>query len=71
VVSTTSLSEIISYKDATRRVDKWAIELAAHTIYYKPRTMINSQVLADFFVDWAENQFLPPGSRLHALADEI
>jgi hypothetical protein len=32
VVSTTLLSEIISCKDATGRVAKWVIELAAHTI---------------------------------------
>jgi hypothetical protein len=59
VVSTTPLSEIISYKDATGRVAKWAIELAAHTIQYKPRTTIKSKILADFFVDWVENQYLP------------
>jgi hypothetical protein len=32
VVSTTPLSKIIECKDATGRVAKWAIELAAHTI---------------------------------------
>jgi hypothetical protein len=32
VVSTTPLSKIIGCKDATDRVAKWAIELAAHTI---------------------------------------
>jgi hypothetical protein len=42
VVSTTPLSEIIGCKDATGRVAKWAIELAAHTIQYKPRTTIKS-----------------------------
>jgi hypothetical protein len=60
VVSTTPLLEIIGCKDATGRVAKWAIELAAHTIQYKPRTMIKSQILADFFADWGENQYLPP-----------
>jgi hypothetical protein len=60
VVSTAPLSEIIGCKDATCRVAKWAIELAAHTIHYKPRMTIKSQVLANFFVDWAENQYLPP-----------
>jgi hypothetical protein len=52
VVSTTPLSEIIGCKDATGRVAKWAIELAAHTIQYKPKTTINSQNIADFFADW-------------------
>jgi hypothetical protein len=60
VVSTTPLSEIIGYKDAVGRVAKWVIKLASHTIQYKPGTMIKSQVLADFFIDWAENQYLPP-----------
>ena len=39
---------------------KWAIELAPYTIYYQPRTTIKSQALADFLVDWAKTQYLPP-----------
>jgi hypothetical protein len=60
VVSTTPLSKIIGCKDAMGRVAKWAIELTAHTIQYKPRTMIKSQIIADFFADWGEHQYLPP-----------
>jgi ribonuclease HI len=41
-------------------VAKWAIELAAHSIQYKPRTTIKSQIVADFFADWGEHQYLPP-----------
>jgi hypothetical protein len=59
VVSTTPLSEIIGCKDASGRVAKWAIELAAHTIQYKPRMTIKSQIIADFFADWGEHQYLP------------
>jgi hypothetical protein len=62
VVSTTLLSEIIGCKDATGRLAKWAIELAAHTIQYKPRTTIKSQIIANFFADWGEHQYLPPTS---------
>ena len=51
VVSTAPLSEIISNKDATGQVAKWAIILAAHTILYEPRTAIKSQAVADFMVD--------------------
>jgi hypothetical protein len=54
VVSTTPLSKIIGCKDETGIVAKWAIELAAHTIPYKPRTTIKSQIIADFFSDWGE-----------------
>jgi ribonuclease HI len=60
VVITTPFSEIIGCKDATGRVAKWEIELAAHTIQYKPRTTIKSQIIADFFADWGEHQYLPP-----------
>jgi hypothetical protein len=60
VVSTTPLSEIIGCKDATGRVAKWAIELAAHTIQYKPRTTIKCQIVVDFFADWGEHQHLLP-----------
>ena len=31
-----------------------------YTIYYQPLTAIKSQALADFLVDWAETQYLPP-----------
>jgi diketogulonate reductase-like aldo/keto reductase len=55
VVSTTPLSEIIRCKEATSRVAKWANKLAAHTILYKARMTIKSQILADFFADWGEN----------------
>ena len=43
-----------------RRVAKWAIQLAGHTILYEPRTTIKSQALADFLVDWTETQYFPP-----------
>jgi hypothetical protein len=59
VVSTTPLSEIIGCKDATGRVAKWVIELAAHTIQYNHRTTIKSQIISGFFADWGENQYLP------------
>ena len=60
VVCTAPLAEIIGSRDASGRVAKWAIDLAPYTIYYQPRTAIKSQVLADFLVDWAETQYLPP-----------
>ena len=60
MVCTAPLGEIIGNKDATGRVAKWAVDLAAHTVLYEPRTAIKSQVLADFLVDWAQTQYLPP-----------
>ncbi|SPT18084.1 unnamed protein product [Triticum aestivum] len=60
VVCTAPLAEIIGSRDASGRVAKWAIDLAPYTIYYQPGTAIKSQALADFLVDWAETQYLPP-----------
>ncbi|SPT19381.1 unnamed protein product [Triticum aestivum] len=60
VVCTAPLAEIIGSRDASGRVAKWAIVLAPYTIVYQPRTAIKSQALADFLVDWAETQYLPP-----------
>ena len=51
VISEAPLSETICNKDATGRVAKWAIHLAAHGIDYDKRTAIKSQVLADFLID--------------------
>ena len=60
VVSTAPISEIVNNKDAAGRVAKWAIILLAHHIQYEPRTTVKSQALADFLVNWAETQYLPP-----------
>ena len=60
VLSTASLGDIIGNKDATGRVAKWAVNLAPHTILYQPRAAVKSQIIADFFADWAEKQYLPP-----------
>ena len=60
VVSTAPLGDIIGNKDATGRVAKWAVDLAPHTVLYQPRVSIKSQLIADFLVDWAEIQYLPP-----------
>ena len=54
VVSAAPISEIIGNKDASGRVAKWAIELAAYTPQYARRDTIKSQALANFLVDWAE-----------------
>jgi hypothetical protein len=55
VVSATPLDDIIHNRAVTRRVAKWAIELAAHTINYEPQKAVKSQALADFLVDWTES----------------
>src|SRR3954468_6161077 len=59
VVNSAPLADIMGSRDATGRVEKWAIEVASHGIQYEQRTSIKSQALADFLVDWAETQYMP------------
>lgn len=54
VVSKAPLGDILNNADATGRVTKWGIELAAFDIKYQPRTAIKSRVLTDFIADWTE-----------------
>jgi ribonuclease HI len=50
-------------QDATGRISKWAVELGALTIDFKPRTAIKSQALVDFMAEWRENQLPTPTMR--------
>src|SRR3954467_11230704 len=59
MASSAPLADIIQNREVTGRIAKWAIELGAYHIKYKPRTAIKSQALADFINDWIENQTLP------------
>jgi hypothetical protein len=57
VPSSQPLKDIMRNREATGRVGKWAIELNEFTIDYVHRSLIQSQALADFIVDWT------PGAR--------
>jgi hypothetical protein len=50
-------------QDATRRISKWAVELDALNIDFKPRTAIKSQALVNFMAEWQENQLSTPTER--------
>jgi hypothetical protein len=50
-------------QDATGRISKWAVELGALNIDFKPRTAIKSQALVDFMAEWRENQLPTPTER--------
>ena len=59
MVCAAPISEIIGNKDASGRVAKWDIELAAYAPQYVRRDTIKFQALADFLIDWAEMQYEP------------
>jgi hypothetical protein len=52
VPSSQPLKDIMRNREATGRIGKWAAELNEFTIDYVHRSSIQSQVLADFIVDW-------------------
>jgi hypothetical protein len=56
VVTDYPLGNILRNQDATGRISKWAVELSALNIDFKPRTAIKSQALVDFMAEWRENQ---------------
>jgi hypothetical protein len=60
VVTDYPLGDILRNQDATERISKWAVELGALNIDFKPRTAIKSQALVDFMAEWRENQLPTP-----------
>jgi hypothetical protein len=45
-------------------MSKWAVELGALTLNFKPRTTIKSQALVNFMAEWQENQVEAPTNQL-------
>jgi hypothetical protein len=60
VVTDYPLGDILRNQDATGRISKWAVELGALTIDFKPHTAIKSQALVNFMAEWRENQLPTP-----------
>jgi hypothetical protein len=58
------LADILHNRDATGRISKWAVELGALTLDFKPRTAIKLQALVDFMTEWRENQVEAPANQL-------
>jgi ribonuclease HI len=54
------LADIIHNQDATGRISKWAVELGALSIDFKPHTAIKSEALVDVMAEWRENQIPTP-----------
>jgi ribonuclease HI len=64
IVTDYPLGDILRNQDATGRISKWAVELGALNIDFKPRKTIKSQALVDFMAEWRENQLPTPTERL-------
>jgi hypothetical protein len=58
VVTGFPIGDILHNKEAIGRIAKWACELGAHDIEFRPRTAIKTQALVDFVSEWNEQQVL-------------
>jgi hypothetical protein len=56
VVTGFPICDILHNKEAIGRTAKWACELGAHDIEFRPRTAIKTQALVDFISEWTEHQ---------------
>jgi ribonuclease HI len=56
--------DILHNWDATGRISRWAVELEALSIDFKPRDTIKLQALVDFMAEWRENQVAAPANML-------
>jgi ribonuclease HI len=56
VVTGFPVGDILHNKEAIGRIAKWACELGAHDIEFRPRTAIMTQALVDFILEWTEEQ---------------
>jgi hypothetical protein len=64
VITDFLLTDILHNQDAMGHISKWAVELGALSIDFKPRTTIKSQALVDFMAEWRENQVPTPADKL-------
>jgi ribonuclease HI len=63
VITDFLLADILHNQDATGRISKWAVELGALSIDFKPRAAIKSQALVNFMAEWRENQIPTPADK--------
>jgi hypothetical protein len=56
VVTEFPIGDILHNKEAIGRIAKWACELGAHDIEFRPRTAIKTQALVVFVSKWTEHQ---------------
>ena len=68
-LTTYPLKNILHKLELLGRLTKWAIELSEYDINLHSRTVLKSQVLADFIVDFTPNENLHVEKELIALAE--
>jgi hypothetical protein len=54
VLTNKPLNDIFGNRDSSSRVSKWVMELSEFVVDFEKRSMIKSQVIADFIAEWTE-----------------
>jgi hypothetical protein len=65
VPSSQPLNDIMRNREATGRIGKWSAELNEFTIDYVHKSSIQSQVLAEFIIDWT------PGAQAEEINKDV
>ncbi|GJR77123.1 reverse transcriptase domain-containing protein [Tanacetum coccineum] len=58
VITDQPIKQLLSSSEISGRMLKWKFELEGYDIQYRPRTVINGQILADFIVERPEKESL-------------
>jgi hypothetical protein len=61
VLTKQPLNDIFGNRDSYHRINKWVVELLEHTVDFKKRSTIKSQILADFVAECTELGFKVEG----------
>ena len=64
VVTEYPLGDILHNKEANGHMMKWVVELGTHSIDFRGRQTIKSQVLTDFITEWTDMQAPVSADRL-------
>ncbi|GJR33744.1 reverse transcriptase domain-containing protein [Tanacetum coccineum] len=56
VIINQPIKQLLSNSEITGRMLKWKFELEGYDIQYRPRISIKGQILADFIVEWPEEE---------------
>ncbi|GKA40979.1 reverse transcriptase domain-containing protein [Tanacetum coccineum] len=56
VITDQPIKKLLSNSEISGRMLKWKFELEGYDIQYRPRASIKGHILADFIVEWSEEE---------------
>jgi ribonuclease HI len=65
VITIQPLNIIFGNRDSFSRIRKWAMELLEYVVDFEKRSVIKSQILADFVAEW-----MVPSSQIEGIVPE-